>query len=167
MGNAPQVGYPPQGVHPPQAGHPWPVAGRSYAEAHLGRGLFAAAGVAGLAAFVYAAILRFTDHEIGYAALAVGLVVGAAAGKAGGRARSLPVLAAVISLLAVWLGQLVGIAWTIAHHVPGLSFGQVFFDHFGDLVKAWKDDFIDAKDILFLAIAGVEGFFVTRRVTQP
>ncbi len=174
MGQQPGAAYPPPAGYPQQPGQPgaypppagYVVPAPAVVPSRFGAGLMAAVGAALAAVFIYAAILRYTDHEIGYVALAVGLLVGAAAGKAGGRNAALPILAAVISLLAVWFGQLVGIAWMITHHVPELSFGQVFFDHFSDLVKSWKDNFIDAKDILFFAIAGVEGFVVTRRMAQ-
>ena len=170
----PPVGAPPVGAPPvgPPAPAGWQVPAAQFApqtaaqNSSLGLGLLAAVGAALAAVFLYAAILRYTDHEIGYVALAVGLLVGAAAGKAGGRNAVLPVLAVLISLLAVWFGQLVGIAWSVTHHYPDLTFNQVFFSHFGDLVKVWKNDFVDAKDILFFAIAGVEGFVVTRRVAQ-
>ncbi len=170
-GQQPGYGYPQQpgqpapGGYPAPAGYPVP-APPVPAPSRFGAGLLAAVGAALVSVFIYAAILRYTDHEIGYVALVVGLLVGAAAGKAGGRNAVLPILAAVISLLAVWFGQLAGIAWTVTHHVTGVSFSQVFFDHFSLLVKSWKDDFVDAKDILFFAIAGVEGFVVTRRVAQ-
>jgi hypothetical protein len=179
----PQPGPPPQSGYAQQPGYPqnpgfaqvpgqpsaqpplngWVQPVPAQVPSRFGLGLLAGIGAALAAVFVYAAILRFTDHEIGYVALVVGLLVGGAAGKAGGRNAVLPVVAAVISLLAVWFGQLTGIAWMTTHHYPGISF---FFDHFSDLVQSWKDHFIDARDILFFAIAGVEGFVVTRRMAQ-
>ncbi|PWI43730.1 hypothetical protein CK485_16615 [Streptomyces sp. ICBB 8177] len=131
----------------------------------FGLGLLAGLGAAVVAIVFYAAVLHFTNHQVGYVAIVVGLVVGAAMGKVGGRSAGLPVMAAVISLLAVWLGQLVGMAWTI-NHMYGIPFTEVLFTHFNDLVKAWKDSFVSAMDVLFFAIAGAEGFVIARRAGQ-
>ena len=139
-----------------------PVAAVPRRPDRTGPGILAGLGAAVVAVVIYAAILRFTDHEVGYVALVVGLLVGAAMGKAGGRNPVLPVLGVVISLAAVWFGQLVGIAWSVSGHA-GVSFADIFFSRFTTLVDVWKNDFADAKDILFFAIAGVEGFVVTRR----
>ncbi len=162
----PQAAYPPPapapGAYPPAGAYPPPVAPIPRRPDRLGPGILAALGAALGAVLLYAAILRFTDHEIGYVALAVGLMVGAAMGKTGGRDPLLPVLGVVFSLLAVWFGQLVGIAWIVSHH-EGIPFAHIFFGEFGTLVRAWKTGFVDAKDILFFAIAGVEGYVVTRR----
>jgi xanthosine utilization system XapX-like protein len=160
----PPGAYPPPGTYPPPGAFAPPVPVPPQRPSRFGVGLLAGLGAAVVAVVVYGAILRYTDHEIGYVALVVGLLVGGAMGKAGGRNAALPVFALVVSLLGVWFGQLVGIAWTLSSHETSLSFSQIFFDNFGHLVRAWKDDFVDAKDILFFAIAGVEGFIVTRRV---
>ncbi|MGW7004314.1 hypothetical protein ACWGCW_16220 [Streptomyces sp. NPDC054933] len=175
----PGYGYPqaaPQGqpqAQPAPGGYPPPA--NPYAQSAppvavipprpdtVGAGVLAGLGTAVVAALVYAAIIRFTNHEIGYVALVVGLLIGAAMGKAGGRNAVLPVLGIVFSLLAVWFGQLVGIAWLATHEAPGLSFTHLFFGQFGDLLKAWKDN-LGAKDFLFFALAGLEGWAITRRV---
>ncbi|MDF3291062.1 hypothetical protein [Streptomyces silvisoli] len=167
-------GYPPPqapapGGYPPPAGNPYaaqpvpPVAAIPRRPDTVGAGVLAGLGTAVVAALLYAAIIRFTNHEIGYVALVVGLLIGAAMGKAGGRNAALPVLGIVFSLLAVWLGQLIGIAWLATHLDPGLSFVHLFFGQFGALLKAWQNG-LDAKDFLFFGIAGLEGWAVTRRV---
>ncbi|MEU6175208.1 hypothetical protein ABZ832_25305 [Streptantibioticus parmotrematis] len=151
--------YPPGGAFPPAFAVP-------QRPERFGLGLLAGLGAAVVAIVFYAAVLRFTNHEVGYVAIVVGLVVGAAMGKVGGgRSAALPVMAAVISLLAVWLGQLVGMAWTI-NHMDGIPFTNVLFTHFNDLVKAWKDSFVSPMDVLFFGIAGAEGFVIARRAAQ-
>ncbi len=158
--DAPAPPRPGPGAVPPPSGPAPRRPGRPAA------GLLAGLGAALLAVVVYAAILRFTDREIGYVALVAGLLVGVATGRAGGRAPALPAAGAVLSLLAVWFGQLAGMAWVISHRQPALSFGYVFFQHFGLLVRDWQHNFVDAKDVLFFAIAGAEGFVVTRRTAR-
>lgn len=173
-GPAPDFGVPdfggPDAVVPPPrpapTGYPAPGAPLPRRPGRTWAGLLAGLGAALFAVVVYAAILRFTDHEIGYVALVAGLLVGVATGRAGGRAPALPLLGAVLSLLAVWFGQLSGMAWVISRHQPTLSFGYVFFQHFGLLVRDWRHNFVDAKDVLFFAIAGAEGFVVTRRTAR-
>ncbi|MCQ4046356.1 hypothetical protein ACFOSC_01315 [Streptantibioticus rubrisoli] len=168
-GQQPQPQAPAPGGYPPPAANPYaaspvpPVAAIPPRPDNVGAGVLAGLGTALGAALLYAAIIRFTNHEIGYVALAVGLLIGAAMGKAGGRNGVLPVLGIVFSLLAVWLGQLVGIAWLASHMDPELSFFHLFFGQFGDLLKAWQHS-LDAKDFLFFGIAGLEGWAVTRRV---
>jgi hypothetical protein len=166
--NNPSGQQPPSGFPPPQGAFPPPGGGYAVpvTPAPAGRpglGVLAGLGAAIVGIVFYAAIMRYTNHEIGYVALVVGLLVGAAMGKAGGRNPLLPVVGLVFSLLAVWFGQLVGMAWTISH-VDGVGFTDVLLGHFSLLVKAWKDSFVDAKDILFFAIAGAEGFIVTKRM---
>jgi hypothetical protein len=175
-GQQPQPGYgypqsqaPAPGGYPPPAANPYaaapvpPVAAIPLPPDNVPAGVLAGLGTALGAALLYAAIMRFTNHEIGYVALFVGLLIGAAMGKAGGRNGVLPVLGIVFSLLAVWLGQLVGIAWLASSLGPGLSFFHLFFGQFGELLKVWQHG-LDAKDFLFFGIAGLEGWAVTRRV---
>lgn len=133
------------------------------------------AGVAVMlaAAFAYAGIMRAMAKddgsytEVGYIALAVGLLVGAVLGKVGGRNPALPIVGVVLALLGVFLGEMMGLSMIASHYASqnglDISWFKVLTDHGGDVFKQWKHDF-DFKSFLFLAIAGVEGFVVTRRV---
>lgn len=60
---------------------------------------------------------------------------------------------AVFSLGAVYLGQLVGMSMILAD-ASGLSFSGVFFDHFGDVTKIWKEE-ADFMTYLFLALGPI------------
>ncbi|MEV6288873.1 hypothetical protein AB0M41_00260 [Streptomyces sp. NPDC051896] len=154
--------YPPQSGRP--AGQPGafaPPAPSAPARNNLVLGLVAAVVAAVAAAALYGVIIGATKHEIGYAAVGVGFVVGVAAGKAGGRNPVLPIAAAVLSLASVYFGQLVGEAM-IGAKVSGLSFTQVFFDHFDIVQKAWKED-SDPLTFLFFAIAGFAAFSGTKK----
>ncbi|MFI6355936.1 hypothetical protein ACIBJF_25430 [Streptomyces sp. NPDC050743] len=154
--------YPPQPAGP--AGQPGafaPSAPSAPARNNLVLGLVAAVVAAVAAAALYGVIIGATKHEIGYAAVGVGFVVGVAAGKAGGRNPVLPIAAVVLSLASVYFGQLVGEAM-IGAKVSGLSFTQVFFDHFDIVQKTWKED-SDPLTFLFFAIAGFAAFSGTKK----
>ncbi|MEE1772047.1 hypothetical protein PUR34_28785 [Streptomyces sp. JV185] len=123
---------------------------------NIGLGLVAAVVAAVVAAGIYGAIIGATKHEIGYAAVGVGFVVGFAAGKLGGRNPVLPVVSAVLALVSVYFGQLLGEAMIAAKELP-VTVSELFFDHFSLLNEAWKaeSDFIS---YLFFAIAAVAAF---------
>ncbi|MFI8190703.1 hypothetical protein ACIF8T_18140 [Streptomyces sp. NPDC085946] len=82
------------------------------ARGNLVLGLPAAVVAALVTAGLHGAVAGATEYGIGYAAAGVGFLVGFAVGKAGGADPVLPVASAVLSLGAVHLGRLVGIATT-------------------------------------------------------
>ncbi|MEU8027779.1 hypothetical protein [Streptomyces sp. NPDC049099] len=152
---APGAPYPPQpGAFAPPAP---PAPGRN----NLVLGLAAAVVAAVAAAALYGVVIGATKHEIGYAAVGVGFVIGLAAGKAGGRNPVLPIVAVVLALASVYFGQLVGEAM-IGAKQTGLSFSQIFFDHFDVVQKAWKEE-ADPLTFLFFAIAGFAAFSGTKK----
>jgi|GEM_PF-3445859 hypothetical protein len=125
------------------------------------------AGVAAMVvcALLYGLLIKGTKHELGYAALAVGILVGVAVGKIGGRNNALPVVALVLSALGVYFGQVYGIT-LLASSVPGVpSTTDLLLHHYGLVQHAWKES-LDAKSVIFLIIAAVEGFVFTRRVSN-
>jgi hypothetical protein len=129
-------------------------------------GLGILAGVAAMAAgaLVYGTIMAKTDHEVGLVALLVGALVGAALGKVGGRSPVLPVVGVALGVFGVFAGQMLGGAMWISDYTNGVvSTTSVFTDHFGDLFDAWKEDF-DIMSAVFFAIAGFEGFVITKRL---
>ncbi|MCX5102794.1 hypothetical protein OG887_25030 [Streptomyces sp. NBC_00053] len=133
-----------------------PFAPPAPARNNLGLGLAAGFVAAVVAAAIYGAIIGATKHEIGYAAVGVGFIVGFAAGKVGGRNPVLPVVSAVLALVAVYFGQLLGEAMIAAKELP-VTVSELFFDHFSLLNEAWKaeSDFIS---YLFFAVAAVAAF---------
>ncbi|WP_353944222.1 hypothetical protein ABII15_23270 [Streptomyces sp. HUAS MG91] len=144
----PQQQPAPGGFPPPQ---PVPARGGNPA-----LGIVAGVVVALILAWAYGAIMKATDHEIGYAAIGVGFVVGLVVGKVGGRNAVLPILSAVISLAAVYLGQITGVAMYVgeAAHV---SFFTALTDHFGFINDAWKEN-ADVKEYVFMAIGAFAAF---------
>lgn len=173
---APQQPYAPSPYANPPQGAPAPAPGGFNAAAYAppapigaapagnpGLGVVAGIAAALVAALIYGLLIKGTKHEIGYAALAVGAIVGFALAKAGGRNPSLPFIGIPLALLGVYLGQLFGIALLISD-IPGApGVMSLFTQHFSVLQDTWKDA-MDGKDYFFFAIAGLEGFVVTKRV---
>ncbi|MFB7272283.1 hypothetical protein [Streptomyces sp. NPDC056244] len=123
---------------------------------NIGLGLLAAFVAALVAAGVYGGIAGAIEREIGWAAIGVGFLVGFAAGKIGGPNPVLPVVGAVLSLGAVYLGQLLSIAIIVAKELD-VSATDVFFNNFGLLTEAWGE----GKDFLtfvFFALAAFASF---------
>ncbi|MFI7402708.1 hypothetical protein ACIBW9_19965 [Streptomyces sp. NPDC049541] len=149
-GQQPGTVPPPAAPDVPYAPAPAPV------KNNIGLGLAAAFVAALVVAGVYGAIIGMTKHEIGWAAVGVGFLIGLAAGRVGGRNPVLPVASAVLSLGAVYLGQLVGEAMLIADQVK-VGFSEVFFQHLSVVQEAWKAD-ADPLTFVFFAIAAYVAF---------
>ncbi|MFD9910573.1 hypothetical protein [Streptomyces sp. NPDC059063] len=161
-GQQPYAPFPPQqqGYQPPMTVPAPPPPARD----NVGLGLVAAFVTALVAAGVYGAVIGATEREIGWAAIGVGALVGLVAGKVGGRNPALSVVAAVLSLGAVYLGQLVGAAMVVADKV-NVGFSEMFFDHFDLLQEGWKED-ADAMTFVFFLIAAVAAFGGAKRAAQ-
>ncbi|MFD8571313.1 hypothetical protein [Streptomyces sp. NPDC059639] len=119
-------------------------------------GILAGVVAALILAWAYGAIMKATEHEIGYAAIGVGFVVGLVVGKVGGRNAVLPVLAAVISLAAVYLGQITGIAMYLGD-MANISFVTALTDHFSSINSAWKEA-ADFKEYAFIVVGAFAAF---------
>jgi hypothetical protein len=170
---APVAGAPPQDAPfgpPPQPGAPGGFAYPATAQVQApdrgnpAVGILAAVGAVIVAALLYGLLIKGTKHEIGYAALGVGALVGLTLGKIGGRNPVLPFVGIPLALAGVYLGQLYGIALIASGEGVG-SVGDIFFHQFSTLQHVWKES-MDAKDFLFFAFAGLEGFVITKRVAN-
>lgn len=154
------AGYPP----------PAPVAAQ---RDNLGMGVLVGVAAMIVAIFAYAGIMRAMAKddghysEVGYVAIGVGLLIGAAMGKIGGRNPALPVIGLALSVLGVFFGEIVGLSMIASHYASldgvSISWFSMLTHHFGDIFRQWKHDF-DVKSFLFLALAGLEGFAITRRI---
>ncbi|MFD7260992.1 hypothetical protein [Streptomyces sp. NPDC059874] len=132
---------------------------------NVGLGIVAAVVAALVAAGAYGYIMNAIDREIGYAAAGVGLLVGLAAGKVGGRNPILPLIAAALSLGAVYLGQLTFIALALADF-GNVGVGEVLSKAgVGGLNDIWKES-VDAMSFLFLAIGGFVAFGAAKKVSD-
>ena len=165
---------------PPPSGNPF-ADGQQFAPApppaparnNLGLGLAAGLAAAVVGALAYGGLMRALASEdgsyteIGYAALAVGALVGFALGKIGGRNAVLPFVGVPLALAAVFIGQLFGFALMISWWSQGapepLTVTEILTSNLGDLIEGWKEE-ADAMTYLFLGIAGLEGYVITKKV---
>jgi len=131
---------------------------------NVGLGLAAAFGAAVVAAGVYGAVIGTTKHEIGWAAVGVGFLIGLAAGRLGGRNPVLPVVSVILSVAAVYLGQLVGEAMIGADEL-NVGFSELFFQNLSVVNEAWKAD-ADPLTFVFFAIAAYVAFSTARKSGQ-
>ncbi|MFD8980277.1 hypothetical protein [Streptomyces sp. NPDC059564] len=134
------------------------------ASGNLGLGILAAVVAAVVAAGVYGGITAGTEHEISYAAVGVGALVGFAAGKIGGRNPALSAVAALLSLAAVFAGQLFGIALLEADAFQ-VGVMDVLGQGVSPLIKFWQAG-ADGWTFLFLAIGGYAAFQISRKVAD-
>ncbi|MCX4748535.1 hypothetical protein OG455_23965 [Kitasatospora sp. NBC_01287] len=161
-----QEQQPPAFGPPPAFGQPAP-----YGYAQLGapqprRANPAAGAAVGLGAMLasaalYGFIMKATNSQWSYFAVALALIVSFGLGKVGGRHPVLPVLGLLLSLLGVFLGQLFFI-YLVLHQQYGLGPGDVFGAELGDTMQGWRS-MLDFRDVFFYLVAGVEGFVFTKR----
>lgn len=146
-----------------------PPAPSSYTEAPApapvsdspGLGVLAAVVAALAAAGVYGWIISATDHQIGWAAVGVGALVGLAAGKAGGRSPALPVVAALLAVAAVFVGQLFAIVLVFADKLQVSAF-DILGQGASPLLEVWQGA-ADPLTFVFLAIGGYAAFQTSRK----
>ncbi|GAA3377845.1 hypothetical protein [Streptomyces racemochromogenes] len=132
---------------------------------NVGLGIAAGVVAALVAAAAYGGIMNALDREIGYAAAGVGLLVGLAAGKIGGRNPVLPVVAAVLSLGAVYLGQLFFVV-LVATKIDNSGVMDVI-DKVGvsGLNAVWKES-LDPISFLFFGLAAFVAFGSAKKASD-
>ncbi|WP_405647488.1 hypothetical protein [Streptomyces sp. NBC_00019] len=141
----------------PFAQQPAPVPPAAPARDNIALGVVTAVVVALVTAGVYGFILKATEREIGYAAIGVGLAIGFAAGKVGGANPVLPIVSGALSLVAVCLGQLFGVALIMDATEASVTLTGVLTEYSDLVVTIWKESF-DAMSFLFLAIGAFAAF---------
>ncbi|MFJ3925737.1 hypothetical protein [Streptomyces sp. NPDC090022] len=128
---------------------------------NVGLGIVAAVVAALIAAGAYGGIIGATEYEIGYAALGVGFLIGLASGKIGGSNPVLPVVSALLSLGAVYGGQLLGTAIIGAKVAPVGAF-ELLTQHFALVQEAWTEE-TSPISLAFFAIGAVVAFQTARK----
>ncbi|MDN3024573.1 hypothetical protein [Streptomyces sp. S.PB5] len=134
-----------------------PVPPAAPAQGNVALGVVAGVVVALITAGIYGYILKATEREIGYAAIGVGLAIGFVAGKVGGANPVLPIVSAALSLAAVCLGQLFGVALIMDAGEDSVTLTTVLTEYSDLVVTIWKESF-DAMSFLFLAIGAFAAF---------
>jgi hypothetical protein len=122
--------------------------------------------VAGLvAAVIYGLIMGKAEVEVGYAAVGVGALVGLVSGKVAGGNPVTAIIGAIISLGAVYLGQLIGYSVSAADQTSllGANFFEVLTGHFDIIQQVWSED-LDLWTIAFIAFGGFAAFSVAKKV---
>lgn len=155
------------------AAYPPPPAARLRGNPALA--VLAGLGAMLVAALLYGGLLRLMSkndgsfYEFRLGAIAVGALVGVAIGKAGGRTVLGPIVAVLLALGAVILGELFGGALIISHyastHDGSISTSEILFHHFDALWDTWKQDF-GFKRVLFLLFAGGVSFGLAKRLGE-
>ncbi|MBW5481420.1 hypothetical protein [Streptomyces bambusae] len=135
------------------------------AKNNIALGIAAAVVAALVAAGAYGYLMNAIERQVGYAAVGVGLLVGLAAGKLGGKNPVLPVVAGLLSLGAVYAGQLFFIALAMAD-INKAGLGDVISTvGVGGLNDIWKEA-AEAMDFVFLAIGGAIAFTSARKIAD-
>ncbi|MER5764407.1 hypothetical protein [Streptomyces sp. NPDC002082] len=130
---------------------------------NVGLGIVAAFVAALAAAAAYGAIMNGLERQFSYAAIGVGLLVGFAAAKVGGRNPVLPVVAALFSLGAVYLGQLFFVALYVSK-VANTSLGDVIDTMGVSGINDALQQGADVMDYVFIGVSGVTAFSIARKL---
>lgn len=115
----------------------------------------AAATVAGaLVLGVTQGLVGARGLELGYWALALGLLVGAAVGRAGEQTRGSALLAIPVAITGVLLTQIVA----TAVHLGSADVGAAY--------DFWSSEVLGKNDLTFYLVAAAEAFLVSQRVSE-
>ncbi|MFD8482543.1 hypothetical protein [Kitasatospora sp. NPDC059673] len=126
--------------------------------------VLAGIGAALAAALLYGFIVKALERELSVMAIGIGAAVGFAVGKVGGAHRALPPVAAVITLLGVFFGELFGLALMV-HEKLGADVVPLFTEHFDLLFEGWKADF-DLLSVLFLGLGAFFGASAAKKLGE-
>ncbi len=120
-----------------------------------------------ISAVIWAVITVATEYQIGYMALAVGLLVGFTVRFFGaGIDKKFGYLGAVLSLLGCLLGNLLSQVGFIAQYQSLGYFETITYLDFSTILSIYKDSF-SPMDLLFYGIAVYEGYrFAFRKITS-
>ena len=117
--------------------------------------------VALLSGIAYGFLAKAIDREIGWAVIGIAAAVTATLGRLGGRGQALPAVAAVLSVLGLFFGQVFSIALFV-HQELGLSVPELLTSQLDGTFTAWQHT-REPIDALFYAIAVYFGFKYTAK----
>ncbi|GCD99503.1 hypothetical protein [Embleya hyalina] len=157
----------------PQPGPPGPFGSGPYGGApppqppRTGNvGLAVAAGVVAMlvGAGVYGVIVKSLDVQSTWFGVGVAALIALAVGRVGGADPVLPVVATVLALLGVVLGQLTALTLSGADELD-ISVLDVLTDYGSDLMRGWKDG-LEFFDFLVFGFAGFAAFGITKSIGE-
>lgn len=137
------------------------------AEQNILGGAFAGLSAAAIGGALWAAIQILTGYEVGFVAIAVGLMAGFAV-RIGGKGidRSFGFLGAACGLLGCALGKILGVIGHLSRSSEA-TFMEILTQLDAEILRGILVDSADLFDVLFYGIAAYEGFrFAFRQVTQ-
>lgn len=117
----------------------------------------AIAGLAG--AVAWAAVLRYTEHEVGYVAWGLGLLVGLAGRHRCAGSNAAGFAAAGVTIVSILAGKWLGVWWLIEATMSGLS----------DVVSPWDfvKDSLAPMDLLFAGLGLWTAFQTVAKEPAP
>lgn len=129
-------------------------------------GTLGAAGAALIGAILWAAVTVATEHQIGYMALAIGLMVGFSNRFLGkGMELKFGITGALLALIGCVLGNVFSLIGFVAKELGIGYFDALSFIDFGLIPDAMLEAF-SPIDLLFYGIAMYEGFKFSFRVLE-
>ncbi|MFI1579219.1 hypothetical protein [Embleya sp. NPDC020630] len=150
FGSGPYGGPPPQ-QPPPRTGN-------------AGLAVLAGVGAMLVAAGVYGVIVKSMEIQSTWFGVGVAALIAFAVGRVGGANPVLPVVATVLALLGVVLGQLTALTLSGADEL-NISVFDVLTDYGSELMRGWKDG-LEFFDFLVFVFAGVAAFGITKSVGE-
>jgi len=129
-----------------------------------GLGILAGVVAMFVGAGLYGWIVSAAEIESTYFGLGVAALIAFAMGKIGGSNVALPIVAVLLALLGVFLGQLWAIVLFAADQSHGfLTVSDILADYTEDVFESWKEEF-DAISALVFGFAGFAAFGITKSV---
>ncbi|MGW1994754.1 hypothetical protein [Embleya sp. NPDC001921] len=129
-------------------------------------GLAVVAGVVAMlvAAGVYGLILKALDTQSTWFGVGVAALIALAMGRIGGANPVLPVVATLLALVGVALGQLTAVA-LFAADTLGMPVLDVVTDFGSELFRGWREA-LGFRDYLAFIVAGFAAFGITKTVGE-
>ncbi|MBN2176614.1 MAG: hypothetical protein JW722_03045 [Demequinaceae bacterium] len=123
-------------------------------------GILAAIGAGLIGGIAYAAVMAYTENEIGYLAIVIGLLVGFALVKFGKVSNIAAGIVAAVLALVIWFFSIeVGTAWYAATEGWGFfDFLKEELKNTDELIRVYFEE--DVKSYLFAALAAVPAFWI-------
>ncbi|MFI6580772.1 hypothetical protein [Embleya sp. NPDC050493] len=129
-------------------------------------GLAVAAGVVAMlvGAGVYGVIVKSLEIQSTWFGVGVAALIGLAMGRVGGANPVLPIVAIVLALVGIMLGQLTAITLAGADEL-NISVLDVVSDFGSDIIQGWKDG-LEPFDFLVFVFGAVAAFGITKSVGE-